>query len=146
MNADLGTFTWLLAAFWFLAYWILGGVFFALVTLWRLGRVRKVRFSCLFSLWALACGIGAAKYGLQYSEKVITVCATLATNKAEVITSIFGCGFVGIFGAFALGLAALVLGGLFIIAISTSHNPPWIDLKLDEDKTEAPDQDHNFFS
>src|SRR3990167_9163867 len=120
MNADLGTLTGLLATFWFLVYWVLGGVFFALVTLWRLGRVRKVRFSCLFSLWALACGIGASWYGVRYSERAITECLALAANKAESITAIFGCGFVGIFGAFVLGLAALVLGGLFLIAISTS--------------------------
>jgi hypothetical protein len=146
MNADLGTLTGLLAAFWFLLYWILGGVFFGLVALWRLGRVRKVRFSCLFSLWALACAVGAAWQGIRFSEKAVTDCLVLAQNKAEIITSIFGCGFVGIFGGFALGLAALVLGGLFVMAISTSHNPPWIDLKLDEDKSEPPHQDIGFFS
>jgi hypothetical protein len=124
MNTDLAWLTGLLAFFWFLIYWVLGGVAFALLLILRLGRVRKVRFSCLFTLLAIVAAIGAAKLGVSYSQEAVMVCLAQATNRAQVVTAIFGCGFVGVVGCFALGACVLILGGLLLMFICRRQRPP----------------------
>ncbi len=130
------SFTLFLGFLWFLFYWILGGVLFALVAILRLGRVRKVRFSCLFSFWSLLCGAGAAWGGVKLAQDSITSCYLLAQTKAEVLTAFFGCGFAGVFGAFLLGAAVLTLGGFLIMEISKNKNAPWITLEDHSDEGE----------
>jgi len=146
MSSDLQTFTILLGLLWFLIYWILGGVLFALVALLRLGRVRKVRFSCLFSAFAFVVGCVSAFYGVRFGEGGIQSCLLNAGNKAEVITAIFGCGFAGIFGVFLIGAAAIVLGGFILMAISKSKAKPWIVFeKPEEEEAEAQKEGEGFF-
>lgn len=123
MGLDFALLTGLLALLWFLAYWVFGGVAMALFALFRSGRIRRVRFGCFFSLWSLLVGVGAAYGGVQFSQEAVTVCLTDAENRAEVISAIFGCGFVGIMGGFGLGFAAVMLGGLIIMALSTRQAP-----------------------
>lgn len=118
----------ILSILWFLIYWILGGVFFAIVTIMRLGRVRKVRFSCLFSLLSLVLGIGVAYVGLRQSKETVSECFAQASSKIEMLTAIFGCGFAWIFGSFLLGAFLLTIGGFLIMAISKSKTRPWIVL------------------
>ncbi len=120
----LTPFAILLAFLWFLAYWILGGVFFAVVALTRIGRLHKVTFSCLFSLLALACGIGASFGGLRYAGNEVVRCLALADSRAEALTAIFGCGFAGVFGAFLLGAAVLVLGGFISLFLASAKSAP----------------------
>lgn len=123
MGLDFALLTGLLALLWFLAYWVFGGVAMALFALLRSGRIRRVRFGCFFSLWALAVGIAAAYGGVRFSEGAVTACLADAANRAEVVSAIFGCGFVGIMGGFGLGFAALFVGGLLIMALSTRRMP-----------------------
>ena len=134
MDTDLKALVILLAIIWSLVYWIGGGVFFALMTLLRLGRVRKVRFSCLFTLLAFACGIGAAYEGVKYSDGALDACLVSATTKAQTIVALFGCGAIGILGVFLIGAACLVLGGFLIMAVSKTSTKPWVN--LDEDGEE----------
>lgn len=124
MNTDLAWLTGLLAFFWFLLYWVLGGVAFALLLLLRLSRVRKVRFSCLFTVLSFGVAYAAAYGGVSYSREAVTVCLADATNRPQVVTAIFGCGGVGIVGAFALGVAALILGGLLLLLVSRRGRNP----------------------
>ena len=122
---------------WFLVYWIFGGVFFALVAILRLGRLRKVRFSCLFSFWTFFCGVGAAWLGIKLGEESIQTCYFLAETRAESITAIFGCGFAGVFGMFMLGAAAVILGGFAFMSISKNKSKAWITLDYEaEDENE----------
>jgi len=132
MNADLGLFAWLIALIWFLAYWILGGVFFSVMALLRLGAVRKVRFSCLFTILALGCAAGAAWGGIGLADDAVSRCLISSESKAEAITAIFGCGFVGIFSAFLIGLIVLIAFGSVFLKISTAETKPWIILENDE--------------
>lgn len=134
MDFSFNSFATFLSIVWFLVYWILGGVFFAVVAILQLGRVRKVRFSCLFTLWALAVAVAAAFKGLEYSEREITACLGTVSSKAETVTAVFGCGATGVFGAFLLGALALTVGGLLIFAISRSKTKPWIILEQEETK------------
>ena|SRR3990167_6155504 len=122
-----------LSILWFLVYWILGGVFFAIVTVVRLGRIRKVRFSCLFSALSLVLGIGTAYLGIEHSKEAINACLAEATTKAETVVAIFGCGFAGIFGTFLLGALLLTMGGFIILALSRSKTKPWIILDIQEE-------------
>ncbi len=117
MNSDLTLLTGILAVLWFLVYWVFGGVAFSLLVLLRLGRVRKVRFSCLFTLLSFVLGVGAAYGGVQYSREAIAQCLLQATNRPQIIIAIFGCGFVGIMGAFFVGALALVFIGLLLMLL-----------------------------
>lgn len=128
MDAEFYAVFAALAAFWFLLYWVLGGVFFAVVAILRLGRVRKVRFSCLFSLFSIIIALGASWFGLRMSNQGISDCLATAETAPELATAIFGCGFAGVLGAFLLGAAALMIGGFILMAISKSKTKPWINL------------------
>ena len=132
MVEDLGTFVWLLSVIWFVFYWLFGGVLFAAVALTRFGRVRKVRFSCLFTALAAIMGHASARIGMTLAEESQQECLAAAKTQAEAITAIFGCGAVGVFGIFLFGAVLLALGGFLIMAISTSKNKPWI--RFDETK------------
>ena len=146
MFSDLHLFTAVLGFLWFLVYWILGGVLFSLVALLRLGRIRKVRFSCLFTIVSFIAGVATAFLGVRYGNESINTCLVKAASQAEAITAIFGCGFVGIFGAFLLGAAAVVVGGFLIMEISKSKNKPWINLDMDQVEEEKQEGSSEFFS
>ena len=142
MDFTFSSFAVFLSILWFLVYWILGGVFFSVIAILRLGRVRKVRFSCLFTIWALVVAIGVAFKGLEYSEKAILDCTQEATTKAETMTAVFGCGAMGIFGAFLLGSLALTLGGFLIFAVSRTKSKPWIvfDKEIEFEQTPSEEE------
>lgn len=137
MDAELTSFLIVLSILWFFVYWILGGVFFAVVTVMRLGRLRKVRFSCLFSLLALALGVGAAYLGVRGSQQAVDGCLASAATSAEKVTAVFGCGAASIFGTFLLGALALTVGGFLIMSVSKSKSPPWIVLEPVEGTEES---------
>ncbi|OGL61698.1 hypothetical protein A3C09_03470 [Candidatus Uhrbacteria bacterium RIFCSPHIGHO2_02_FULL_47_44] len=135
MDVGLQSFITFLSILWFFVYWILGGVFFAVMAILRLGRVRKVRFSCLFTIFAAACAFGAAYFGVQSAESAIRSCVVEATSNVQQKVAVIGCGFGGIMGAFFVGALALTLIGFIIMAISKSKAKPWII--LDQDEREA---------
>ncbi|MBI5793560.1 hypothetical protein HZA87_00520 [Candidatus Uhrbacteria bacterium] len=139
MDPQLTSLVILLTIFWFLVYWVLGGVFFAVVAILRLGRIRMVRFSCLFTLLALVLGASAAYFGVARSQTDVLSCLSDAQTKAETVMAVFGCGFASIFGVFLVGAAILTLGGFLIMAISKSKTKPWII--LEEPQEEPPTQE-----
>lgn len=57
--------TWMLFAFWFITYWILGGVFFSIIAATRFIHTRKAVFSCLFTGGSVFAAYGAAVLGLM---------------------------------------------------------------------------------
>lgn len=129
MDAQLISFTVLLAIVWFLAYWILGGVFFAVVTVVRLGRVRKLRFSCLFSLLSLVVGAGSAVGAMLLSREAVSSCMYGGESNVETAAAVFGCSLVSVLGGFLIGAAVLIAGGFVIMALSRSKSQPWIVLE-----------------
>ena len=138
MDAELTSFLIVLSILWFVVYWVLGGVFFAIVTMMRLGRLRKVRFSCLFSLLSLIVGIGVAYSGIKGSQEAVRGCLGQALTNAEKMVAVFGCGATSVFGMFLLGALVLTVGGFLIMAISKSKSQPWI--VLDHDEMQEPSQ------
>jgi len=135
MDVGLQSFVIFLSILWFFVYWILGGVFFAVMAILRLGRVRKVRFSCLFTFLALACAIGAAYFGVSSAQAALRTCVVSGTSAVQTKVAFIGCGFNGIMGAFFIGVLVLVMIGFFIMAISKSKAKPWII--LDQEEREA---------
>ncbi len=96
---------------WFLMYWILGGVFFAALGLWQFRRVRHVRFSCLYTLFALIVAVVASRVGLRFGHEAIAMCLLDAKTYVKTLTAMVGCGFSSLFMTFIIGIAALLLGG-----------------------------------
>lgn len=143
MNAELMSFFIILSILWFLVYWVLGGVFFAVVAIMRLGRLRKVRFSCLFTILSLVVGIGAAYSGVLGSQEAVVNCLGQAVTNAEKMTAVLGCGAASVFGMFLLGALVLTIGGFLIMAISKSKSQPWIVLDPDEMREQTPQEAHD---
>lgn len=141
MDASVISFLILLSIVWFLLYWTIGGVFFAVVAIARLGRVRKVRFSCLFTLWSLLLGVGAAVFGYQFAQGAVEECLSYSETTTELAAAVFGCGFIGVLGAFAIGFILLVAGGFLIMAMSKSDVKSWITLEREEQSAESTSSD-----
>ena len=138
MDPELRALVILLALIWSLIYWIGGGVMFSLVSLLRLGRVRKVRFSCLFTLLAFACGIIASYVGVGRSGSALNACLGASQTKAQSVVALFGCGFETILIAFVLGAVALIAGGFLILALSSTSTRPWVRLEHQDEEPEEP--------
>ena len=132
MDAELTSFLIILSILWFVVYWVLGGVFFAIVTMMRLGRLRKVRFSCLFTILSFFVGVGVAYSGMKGSQEAVKNCLGQALTNAEKMVAVLGCGATSIFGMFLLGALVLTVGGFLIMAISKSKSQPWIVLDHEE--------------
>ncbi|HLD18235.1 MAG TPA: hypothetical protein VJB99_04185 [Patescibacteria group bacterium] len=121
---DVSSFTILLSLFWFLFYWIFGGVFFAFVAILRLARMRKVRFSCLFSVLSVVCAVGAAVTGARWAGPSLDLCAS-AEGIAE-FPFLLACGFAGVLSAMLLWTGILLLGGFFFFEISRRKDRSWL--------------------
>jgi hypothetical protein len=135
-------FTLVLAAVWFLFYWVIGGVFFACVALLRLIRIRKVRFSCLFSLSAAACAYAAARASVLWMERSALGCPEIEPRGAELFLKIFSCGFFQLALSALAGLLVLVTVGFLLLRLSSWKEKNWLTtfaerLELDnQDKDE----------
>jgi hypothetical protein len=64
MPFDPSAVTWMLFTFWFVVYWVFGGVFFAIIAATRFIHTRKAVFSCLFTGGSIVAAYGAAVIGL----------------------------------------------------------------------------------
>lgn len=120
-------FTFLIAAFWFPLYWILGGVVFATVAILRVTKLRKVRFSCLFTLASLLASYGASYSGMILGENEIRACMEGTTGFLDSASAIIGCGILSFFLAGGIGFIILVAVGLVILFISRASNQSWVD-------------------
>jgi len=141
---DLGVFTLFLTVLWFLFYWIFGGVFFTVIAVIRLGRIKKVRFSCLYTIMAALAGYGAAKLGVYWAGDAMTRCLAEANGMSEQFAAIFACGIVGIFTAMLILAAVLVFVGFALMAISRSKEPRWFDHPDEEIKEEFEKEDPDY--
>ncbi|MBU0531177.1 MAG: hypothetical protein ABIG32_02085 [Candidatus Uhrbacteria bacterium] len=132
-GGDLQVFTVLLSVLWFIFYWVFGGVFFTVIAVLRLGRIKKIRFSCLYTILAALAGYGAAKLGIYWAGDSINQCLAQANGVQEQFIAIFACGIVGIFTAMMIGAVALMLGGFLVMAISKTHEKRWFERKDGEE-------------
>jgi len=108
--------TWMLFTLWFVVYWILGGVFFAIVSATRFMNTRKALFSCLFTVGSVAAAYGASVVGLLLARPHGARCPeSLITpgigqlGKSAVFQDVLFCDFNTL----------LVSGGLFFVLLLT---------------------------
>ncbi|MFH1766877.1 MAG: hypothetical protein ABH826_02165 [Patescibacteria group bacterium] len=116
-----------IAAFWFPIYWVFGGVFFATIAFLKVIKLRKVRFSCLFTLSSLAAAYGASYLGMRLGEGEIDSCLSSASGFLDRISAIIGCGILSLFLAGGIGFIVLLGLGMIILYISRAANQSWID-------------------
>ncbi|MBI2484690.1 hypothetical protein HYW18_00875 [Candidatus Uhrbacteria bacterium] len=127
MTSDL-SYLLILAVLWFLFYWVLGGAFFAVMSVFRLGRLKKARFSCLFTLFTAASAFGAAYFGLRWANESSRECISLAQSNLEGFVGFFGCSLVSLTMSFLAGaLAVIVLGWLAMGLSSLKILLPGVD-------------------
>lgn len=112
---------------WFPIYWIVGGVFFAVYSLTHASKIRKARFSCLFTLACLIVAYGAAQTGLRHGHAAIDECLVKAQDHFEALAAVFACGAISIFAAAGGGLVVLLAIGFILHYISRAKNQSWVD-------------------
>ena len=125
-----------IAFFWFMFYWVFGGVLFAVVSIMNVSKFRRARFSCLFTTASLICGFGAAYSGAMAAKESIDACLVESNDMFGRLASVVACGVfeqmvAGVFWFFIL----LCLSALAYI-LSRAGNQSWID------SHEGTDDDH----
>ena len=133
MLAQISTLILILTLLWFLVYWIFGGVIFSIISLLRPGKMKRVRFSCMYSLLSLLAGYVAARLGTFWATQA-TGAAPTAETVGEAVVVIGGLGFVGILLGLMSGFVISFIGGWIIMAISRSQEASWYD-RMDTVKT-----------
>lgn len=127
----------IIALFWFILYWVFGGVVFASIAILRVIKLRRARFSCFFTLASLVCAFGAAYSGTLYAERAIYTCLEEAEDVFDRLASVVACGILEQVAAGTAWFGILIAAGLFLFFISRASNQSWID--SDEDGTEKYD-------
>ncbi len=125
-GSDVGTFLITLTILWFLVYWIFGGVVFSIISLLRPGKMKRVRFSCLYTILSLAVAYGAARVGIYWASRA-TGRVPEASSVSEAIAVLGGLGFVGVLLGLIAGLIVLFIGGWVVMLISRSRDRSWYD-------------------
>lgn len=122
-----------LAVVWFLFYWIIGGVFFACVALLKLMRLRKARFSCLFSLAAALCAVGATWISAFWLEQSAAGCFdgrgeefSFQNTRDHLLFANISCGWFQFLCSAAAGFSLLILIGFALLRLSSWKDRSWL--------------------
>lgn len=76
---------------WFVLYWLVAGVLFAIVGLVRFMRINTARFSCLFTLMSFATAYAAAWTGYVAAARTNGRCLAEISAPYEAIPGLFRC-------------------------------------------------------
>lgn len=118
-----------LTIFWFILFWLVGGVFFAIVALLRIIKLRKTRFSCLFTLACGGAAYGAAWSGLTLGEGSIAECLQNSDSFFDQLAAVYGCGVLEISFSALLWFVGLIIAGFLLLLISRGANKSWTDVR-----------------
>ncbi len=118
MPGEFTQLTWVLALTWFILYWLIGGVMFAIVALTRFLKIKKAQFSCLFTVASAAAAYGAAATGLIMSQGRAVMCLGGAKGPFNVAKAIFGCSARDIFLSGGIWFALLILLSILFMLLS----------------------------
>lgn len=132
-ESDVGSFLITLTILWFLVYWIFGGVVFSIISLLRPGKMKRVRFSCLYTILSGAVAYGAARLGIFWASRA-TGSVPKASSVSEAITVLGGLGFVGVLLGLIAGLIVLFIGGWVVMLISRRRERSWYERAEQEEK------------
>jgi len=126
MTALLGHI-FVIAIFWFILYWVLGGVVFAVISIFRVSKLRRAQFSCLFTLLSAGCAFGAAYFGALKAEDQIYVCLEQETDVFGRLASVIGCGILEQVVSGAIWFGILLVLGYVAYLFSRATNQSWVD-------------------
>lgn len=130
MFATPTTLIALLTAAWFLVYWIFGGVVFMVIALVRPGRMKRVRFSCLYTLVSVFTAYGAARLGVYWAGQATGSLPEVA-SLSDAALAVSGLEFVGILMGLGVGFLVTFLAGWIIMLLSRSREPSWYERHQD---------------
>jgi hypothetical protein len=110
---------WSLVLLWFITYWILGGVFFSLITATNLIRLNKTRFSCLFTIGSIVAAYAAAAGGVLLAHPGRhPECSAAILVRDHGIGTLLTCNFPAVLASGALCFTLLMMGGLIAMLFS----------------------------
>lgn len=110
----------------FLTYWVFGGVIFSVLSLLRPGKLRRVRFSCLYTLFSGGIGYTSAYMAWRLLEKSAGPIAE-SVPVTQVIERVGGSGLLSIIFSFLTGLCVVFAGGWIIFLLSRTKELSWLD-------------------
>jgi hypothetical protein len=96
------------------------------VALLKLIRLRKVRFSCLFSLSAALCAVGAAWVSAVWLDKATVSCQTDRLDQTAFLSECFAAGWLQLIVSAIGGLLVLLLIGLVLLKFSSWKDRNWL--------------------
>jgi hypothetical protein len=117
----------------FLIYWVVVGSIFASFSFIRNMKIKKARFGCLFSSFALFSAIAATYSGYYFSREGIAECLQKDIGWSDSVVSFVGCSM---FSISVMGIAwfiALFGFGFIALLLSRSFNQSWMDHEIDND-------------
>ena len=111
MEISIAALTMLLTIVWFVVFWLVAGVMFAVIALIRFVKLNKARFSCLFTILSFVTAYGAAWMGVMAAVKGSSRCLARIDALYEAIPGTFVCAPQPvIFSAFLWFIFLLALG------------------------------------
>ncbi len=97
--------------FWFVVYWIVGGVIFSIISVTRFLHVHKTRFSCLFTLISAGTAYGAGWMGANALVHQ-RLCEEKVRGIIDVFPLMFTCGTRQTFSSGLLWFLLLMAMGI----------------------------------
>ncbi len=135
---EISSFLVVLSIFCFFLYWIFGGVIFSIITVLRVGRVRRSQFGCFFSLIALGFGVLTGWGSSELAAHNFATCV-LSEERWRSWMEQFACGIVPILLSLAVGFVLLLIVGFYVLTISENDAPSWIEPRDADDDEEEDD-------
>ncbi len=119
MNFDQIADVILLTVIWFIVYWILAGIVFAVIGLIRFRRVNTLRFSCSFTFLSLATAFGAVITGYVTTTRTSPECLENVHIAYKTVGSLLKCAAIINIPNSVLWFVVLLAAGLGMLFIST---------------------------
>jgi hypothetical protein len=117
----------ILSLLWFVLFWTIGGVIFAVIGLVRFLRLNKNRFSCLFTILSAGTAFGAAWMGLLAThtpEPSACLASAPTADITQFLPSLFTCASEEVLSAAGLWFLFLLGAGIFLLFISRAPERP----------------------
>jgi hypothetical protein len=120
-------YIFIIALFWFILYWILGGVIFAVISIMSVAKIKRAQFSCLFTLLSMGAAFGAAYFGTSHAEDRIFACLAEEQDVFGQLASVIGCGILEQVVSGAFWFIVLIGIGIMAFIFSRATNQSWVD-------------------
>jgi len=110
---------------WFLAYWIFGSAFFVVIRIFGSRKIRRIQFSCTYSLLCLLTAYGASRTGLVLSGEGVEEAFQSLKLLSGATVDFFTAGFAGITLAGIIWFIITILIGFILLALARSKEKVW---------------------